>query len=56
MKVRTLQEHSNGHPPVYVKMPGRKYELPDTEAQTLIDAGRVEEYKPASKKSEPDEG
>ena len=43
MKVRTIRKHSNAHGPVYVKQPGRKYEVTDREGANLIAAGLVEE-------------
>lgn len=43
MKVRTIRQHSNRYPPQFVKNFGRKYELPDSEARTLIGTGVVEQ-------------
>lgn len=43
MKVRTIRKHGNAHPPQYLKNPGRKYRLPDREAENLIASGLVEE-------------
>ena len=42
MRVRTIRKHLNSYPPVAEKNPGRKYELPDDAAGTLIAAGLVE--------------
>lgn len=41
MKVRTIRKHGNGHPPTYRKNVGRKYDLPEREAASLIAAGLV---------------
>ena len=49
MKVRTLKKHGNAWGDAYTKMPPKAYELPDDNAATLIDAGYVEEAKPAAK-------
>lgn len=46
MKVRTIREHGNSHPPVYRKRNGRKYEVSGREGANLIAAGLVEEDKP----------
>ena len=43
MKVRTIRKHSNAHGPVYVKHPGRKYEVSERDGANLIAAGLVEE-------------
>lgn len=45
MLVRTIHKHGNGHGDVYEKSPGKQYELPDNEAEGLIDAGLVEKVK-----------
>jgi len=42
MKVRTVRKHINSYKPQAVKNVGRKYELPDHAARTLIAAGVVE--------------
>lgn len=42
MKVKTLKRHGNAYAPGYVKNPGRKYALPDREAENLIASGLVE--------------
>lgn len=43
MRVRTIKQHTNPHPPQYVKNIGRKYDLADSEARMLIEAALVEE-------------
>lgn len=41
VRVKTLKEHGNSHPPVYLKRVGRKYHLPEREANNLASAGTV---------------
>ena len=52
MEVKTLKKHGNAHAPSFVKNPGRKYTLPDREAEVLISAGLVEKTKIKTKPSE----
>ena len=54
MKVRTVKPHQNAFAPTFLKRNGRKYELPDRDAERLIASGHVVEDKPESK-PEPDE-
>jgi hypothetical protein len=42
MRVRTIRKHINGYPPVAEKNPGRKYDVPDDAAGSLIASGVVE--------------
>ena len=42
MQVRTIRKHTNSHPPVRAKHPGRLYEVDGVEAESLIAQGIVE--------------
>lgn len=43
MKVRTIRQHINEHPPKALKNIGRKYEVSEREGANLIATGVVEE-------------
>lgn len=43
MRVRTIKQHINLHPPKALKNIGRKYEVSDREGANLIGSGLVEE-------------
>ncbi len=51
MKVRTVVEHSNLHPPTFIKARGRIYDLPDSEAKRLIGRGTVEAHSASDSKA-----